>query len=132
MEYNFKLNKVYTFATKAPGVLPAVVSNAKLIAITDHSTASKRQHIDIVYRNVYPLLPIGTPDQPESCLYYHFKVENDSELILADQWIDESSVELIESISLRINVTDISVNDISRIRDALLALGYNSIKLTQV
>ena len=132
MAYDFKLNKVYKFATKAPGVLPAVVSNAKLIAITDYSTASRQEHIRIVYRNVYPLLPPGTPDQPESCLYYRFKTENGSELTLADQWIDDSSVELIEAISLRVNITDISVEDISRIRDALLALGYTTMTMTQV
>jgi hypothetical protein len=39
---------------------------------------------------------------------------------------------LIEAISLRINITDISVSDISRIRDALLALGYTTMTMTQL
>lgn len=132
MAYAFQLNKTYTFSTTAPALLGTMVKNAKLTSIMDYESARKYDEIDLKYRNIYPLLPVGTPDQVRSCVFYKFKAENGSTVVLADQWINESSVELIEAINIRINVTDISIEDITRIRDTLLSLGYQNISIMQV
>jgi hypothetical protein len=132
VSYPFELNKIYSFSTTAPALLGTIVKNAKLNGIMDYETARKYDEIDVKYRNVYPLLPVGTPDQVRTSIFYKFKAENGSTIVLADQWINMTSVELIESINIRVTVTDISVVDISRIRDALLALGYQNIHIEQI
>lgn len=132
MTYNFEIGKIYTFDTNAPAILGTIIKNAKLTAILDYDSARRYDEVLFKYRTIYPLLPIGTPDQPESCVYYKFKGENGSDIIVADQWISESSIQLVDAINLRITVTDISINDISRIRDVLLALGYGSFTLEQI
>lgn len=132
MSYNFQLNKIYTFDTNAPAILGSRVENAKLTGILDYETARRYDEVHLKYRNIYPLLPTGTPDQPETCIYYKFKAENGSVLIMADQWINESSIEEISAVMANIVVSDIAMEDISRIRDALLALGYNNINIRTV
>jgi len=130
--YNFELGKVYTFQTLAPAILGTSIKNATLTGILDYETARKYDEIDIKYRNIYPLLLTGTPDQVELCVYYKFRAENGSVVIVADQWIDVGSIELISNIQIVINVTDISLGDINRIRDSLLALGINSFNIKQL
>lgn len=132
MSYNFELGKIYTFNTNAPAILGTSIKNAKLSAILDYDSARRYDEVLFKYRTIYPLLPTGTIDQPESCIYYKFKAENGSDIILADQWINESTVELVDAIGLRITITDISITDISRIRDVLLALGYTNFALEQI
>lgn len=124
MPYNFELNRVYSFDTNAPAILGARIENAKLTGILDFDSARRYDEVHLKYRNIYPLLPAGTPDQPEECIYYKFKAENGSVLVLADQWINESSIEMISSITAVITITDTSVQDANRIRDALHSLGY--------
>lgn len=132
MSYNFELGKVYTFQTLAPGILGTSIKNATLTGILDYETARKYDEIDIKYRNIYPLLPSGTPDQVELCIYYKFKAENGTVVIVADQWIDVGSIELISNIEIVVTVTDISLQDINRIRDALLALNITTFNIRQL
>jgi hypothetical protein len=132
MAYPFELNKVYTFNTLAPGLLGSVIKNAKLTGILDFESAIKYDEILFKYRNIYRILPPGTPDRPELCTYYKFKAENNSTIILADQWIDESTVTLIESLNLKVTITNLSLADVPRIRNALLALGYTEFTIEQI
>lgn len=131
MGYNFEIGKVYTFNTNAPAILGTTIKNAKLTSILDFDSARRYDEVLFKYRSIFPLLPVGTPDQPDSCVYYKFKGENGSDIILADQWINEPTVELITAINIRLTITDISTLDISRIRDVLLALGYQNFNIEQ-
>ena len=128
----FSLNKVYTFNTRAPGILGASIKNAKLISIMDYSTALTYDNIDLRFRTVYPALPNGTPDTPEACVYYRFKTESGENIIIADQWIDELSIEVIEHIRFQVTFEDSSIQDISRVRDSLNALGYSNYTIKQL
>ncbi len=130
--YSFQLNKVYTFNTRAPGVLGASIKNAKLIGIMDYTTAISYDNIDLKFRTVYPVLPSGTPDTPESCVYYRFKSESGENIIFADQWIDEQSIEIIEHIRFQVLFEEASIQDISRVRDSLNALGYSNFTIKQL
>lgn len=123
---DFQLNKVYTFVTRAPSVLGATIKNAKLVGIMVADTARKTSNIDLHYRKIFPLLPPGTPDDVNSCVYYEFVGESGERFIYADQWIDMSSVEIVDHIKITATITNASLNDVSRIRDALNAMGYRA------
>jgi hypothetical protein len=130
MAAQFSLNKTFTFVTRAPSILGASVINAKLVGIMVADTARKTSNIDLQYRKIFPLLPSGTPDDVNSCTYYEFIGESGERFIYADQWIDMASVELIDSITITAVIANASMNDVSRIRDALNAMGYRSYNLT--
>jgi hypothetical protein len=126
-----ELNKVYTFNTLASSILGSQIKSAKLLAILDYSTAVKFANIDLLFRQIYPALPANTPNNPLSCVYYLFDSQSGEKIVLADQWIDMLSVDVVEHINIQVNFTGASVADISRIRDALNSLGYMNYVITQ-
>lgn len=127
--YNFQISKVYTFSLRAPAILGVLLKNAKLLSIFDYDTAIKYENIDLKYRQILPHLTAGTPDDAKSCVYYRFKSESGEEVVLADQWIDETTVDVITNIHIKIEL-DASLSDVSRIRDAMNALGYIGYTIT--
>ena len=127
---NLRIGKVYTFSTLAPAILGAVIKNAKLISIVDYSSALKYDNIVTKYRTIYPVLPNGTPDSPEDCEYYIFKTESGDSVVFANQWIDENTVELIQHVGIKVNISNGSLTDVNRIRDALNALGVEDFTIT--
>lgn len=130
--YNFQMNKVYSFNTLAPAILGASIRNAKLISIMDYNTALSYDNVDLKFRTVYPALPIGTPDTPESSVYYRFKSESGENIVIADIWIDEASVEIIEHIRFQATFEQSSLSDMTRVRNALNALGITNYVIKQL
>jgi hypothetical protein len=125
------IGKYYNFNTMAPSILGASIKNAKLLAILDYSTAITYDNIDLRYRTIYPVLPNGTPDNPELSIYYRFLSEAGEKIILADIWIQESTVEIVEHIRFQVAFTEASLEDIKRVKDAINALGYTNFTITQ-
>jgi hypothetical protein len=129
---DFKIGKVYTFDTYAPTLLGTQLKNARLTSIIDFDTANSYENILLKYRQIYPLLPVGTPDNGRLCTYYVFETESKEKVVYADQWINEDTIVVIEHININIYITDIALNDISNIRDILRAAGYFDFRITQV
>jgi hypothetical protein len=123
---NLTIGTTYTFNTLAPSILGAVIQQAKLVSILDYGTAKQYDTIDLKYRSVYPLLPVGTPNQPDSTIYYRFVSQSGEYIIVAEQWIDESSIETIEFVNIQVLFQQASLSDVQRIRNALNALGYSN------
>ena len=132
MSLNMQIGKVYTFNTLAPGILGISIKNARLLSICDYSTALAYDNVLLKFRSVYPLLPPGTPNLPEACIYYQFLSESGEKVVFADQWIDESTVEVIEHINFNVTFAQASIQDISRVRDLLNAAGYTNYNITQL
>lgn len=132
MSINLNIGVSYTFNTLAPGILQAVVKNAKLKAVLDYETATKYDNIDLKYRQIYPQLPNGTPDSPSTCQYFLFKSESGENIIMADQWIDQGTIDTVEFINFTVNFSRASLSDMPRVRDALNALGNLNYEMKQV
>lgn len=126
MAYNFEIGKSYTFNTLAPAQLGIAIKNAKLLAIMDYDMALTFENIELKYRKVYPLLPNGTPETPKNILYYRFLTESNEKIIIAAQWIDETTVALITAINFKVSFTGGSIQDKTTVRNALNALGYTN------
>jgi hypothetical protein len=133
MSHPFEIGKVYTFNTIAPGILQATVKNAKMMAALDYETAKMYENIDLKFRQIYPVLPSGTPNTPEACVYFRFQTESGEKIILADLWINESTIDTIEHINIQVTLVNGSLQDITRIRNAMNALGYmNQFTIQQI
>lgn len=120
----FSIGKVFNFNTTAPAILGTEIKGAKLIAIVGYDLALKYENVLTKYRTIFPLLPNGTPNKPENCIYYIFKSAIGETIVFCDQWIDDTSVEVIEHINVNIVMNNLSLSDIPRIRNALNALGF--------
>lgn len=132
MALNLKTGNVYTFNTKAPGILQATVKNAKMKGEIDYDIAIKYENIDLMYRQIYPALPPGTPDSPLTCTYYLFQSESGKMIVLADQWIDEGTVDLIDGVNFTVTFNNATFADIARVRDILNAATFTNYEIKQI
>ena len=117
----FQIGKVYSFNTRSPVFLGAVQQRVKLKSIVDADMARRYEPIDQLHAEIYPTLPPGTPNDPNALTYYIFEGLNKKLIILADSWIDVSSVEVIEYVTISVNIPRASLSDVEKVRMALSA-----------
>lgn len=129
--YSFELKKSYNFNTLPVSLLGAVIKNAKLLGIMDYEMALKYDNIALKYRQIFPALPAGTPDQPEACTYYLFQSESGEKVVFADQWIDMTTVQVVQHVNFQVTFTEANLEDISHVRDLLNAAGYRNYVIKQ-
>lgn len=120
---NFEIGKVYTFNTKSPVFLGAVIERAKLKSIVDIDVARTMAPIDQQWAQIYPSLPAGTPNAPSNAIYYVFEGLNKNRVVLADAWVVESSIQVIEHVTITATIPLASLNDVPVVRLALAAAG---------
>ncbi|EKD89680.1 MAG: hypothetical protein ACD_33C00008G0006 [uncultured bacterium] len=118
------INKYYNFTTYAPSILGTSYNNAKLVSILDYDTALKFGNIELLHKQIYPYLPSNTPSDLTKYTYYLFKTENGN-VILADYWLIDTSIQETGGINATINLYNIDSNKVSIIRDQLKLLGIN-------
>ena len=120
---SFTIGNLYSFNTKAPAILGARIANARLEAVLDYNLARSYDNIDLKYRQIYPVLPAGTPDNVRTCQYYVFKSESGQRIVMADQWIDATTLQEVTDVTIYVEVRKCSIEDVTRVRDALHSLG---------
>lgn len=118
------INSYYSFSTRAPGILGASFSNLKLASIMTFDLANKFINVMSMHANIYPVLPSGISDNPESYTYYLFKTESNGDMVLADVWIDSNTLDEKGSQSLVIEIPKVTNTDIIRINNTLNMMGY--------
>lgn len=119
---DLKIGLVYSFNTNAPSILGSRVEQVKLKSICDVEEARKIDAVDQKFAAIRPLLPMGSPTRPEECQYYVFEARNGSKLAFADIWIDSSTIEVIEYVTIVATVPRAKLSDLERIRIALSAV----------
>lgn len=126
----YKLGTTYTFNTKSPVFLGARIERAKLKSIVDVDIARKFAPIDQLHAQVYPTLPVGTPNDPAATEYLIFEALNKSTLVLAKSWIEESSVEEVNFVTITVTIPRANLSDIAIVRNALSAANIQDFAIT--
>jgi len=127
---NLIIGKVYSFNTKSPVFLGASIERAKLKSIVDADTARRFAPIDQLHAQIYPTLPTGTPNDVNASTYYIFEGMNKSTIVFSEDWIVESSIEVIEHIEIVVTVPRASLSDIQKVRTALSAANIKDFAIT--
>ena len=127
---NLNIGKVYSFNTKSPVFLGASIERAKLKSIVDADTARRFAPIDQLHAQIYPTLPTGTPNDVNASTYYIFEGMNKSTIVFSENWIVESSIEVIEHIEIVVTVPRASLSDIQKVRTALSAANIKDFAIT--
>lgn len=128
--YNFEIDKVYTFNTRAPALLGAQVTRATLKGIIDYSVAITFLNVDLQHRKVYPTLPPGTVNDPKKFTYLLFRTESGELTVFAYEWIDDTSIEVVDSTTLTVTLPGVSNSDANKVRDALNLIGFTNFTIT--
>jgi hypothetical protein len=120
------VGNIYSLSTVAPGILGARLERAKLSGIIDYNTANSFINVESIQRAVYSILPTGTPVSPKSYSFFIFTLENGETKVLAKEWMDESSIELIETVTITVKLIANNASEVTKIREALSLLGHKN------
>lgn len=118
------INNHYNFSVYANSILGTSYRNARLVSILDYKTALKFSNIVLQHNQVYPYLPANTLEDATKYIYYKFEVGG-KEVVLADVWILESSIELSTGTDFTLKLLNISNSHLSLVRDQLRLLGIS-------
>lgn len=126
----FQFNKAYSFNTLAPVILGARMENLTYTGTVGYEVACTFDNIMQKHRSVYPELPVGTLDQPSKYAYHLFKSKRTNEsIILADCWIDATSIIEFNKLNLSATIANITNDDVEKIRGLLFLNGYREFTL---
>ena len=132
MAYNFKTNQTYNFEVYGTTILGNDYKNVLVIGIFNYKTALHFGDIDVTQVQVFPHLPSGTPNRPEEYEYLLIQTANKGKVVLARQWINESTVVQVGNSKVEVTVEEAGTADIEDIRAALMQNGYNKIDIRVV
>ena len=127
------IGKVVNFTTRAPSLLGATFNRVKILAILDRDTAMNFRDVTSTHLNVYPTIHAADPTFPANATdYMYIKIQYEDGRVdaLGWAWIDENSVVEVTSASATVHVDNITLDDIPRIRNALLSIGIGSFNIT--
>lgn len=119
----FQIGKKYNFTTVAAVTLGATYKNMKVKAMVDFDTAIKFEDVVTVRQKIIQETGL-TLLKPTDVLYIMFENIDGKTVILAQDWIVQSSIVLVEKINVVIKIIDISTEDVPSIKDVLVAMGY--------
>lgn len=123
------LNTTYSFETLVPSLLGGLIKNAKLIAVLDYSTVTSFINPHAQHASIYPHLPIGTPRDLTKYIYYLFRTENGESKVFANVWINENTVNEVNTNVIKIEVFNVNTDDVSRLNKLLHSAGYDSFNI---
>lgn len=121
---DFKINSVYSFETNGVPTVPVVIKNAKLLMQMNAAEAAKIADIYTYHQSALGNLPPGTPGDVSSMTFYKFLTETNAVLVLADAWIKQNTVQLVDTKTLTVSIPGITSSDRAIILDLLNARGY--------
>lgn len=125
-----KIDSIYSFNTYAPAILTPRIENAKLKLVTGTEFARRFEPIDQVYSRVFRSLPEGTPKSIDNRVWYVFTALNGSTIVMCDQWIVESTIEEIHTVSYRVFIPEMGLGKDTDILHALAGIGIHNAVVT--
>lgn len=132
MTVAFQILGTYTFEVSAPAVLGGTkFENVKLSGIVSYEDARLITNVDLMYRQVYPSLPPGTPDTPRLQTYYVFVTQAGQRIVMCDQWILKDTVVRVSLVNFNVVFTEQNVEAVEEVRRLLVAAGHKSFSIHQ-
>lgn len=129
---NFQLGKYYSFTTVAAVLLGLRFTAVKLTSIMEYDDALTLKPLQELWRQVFPLLPEGTVDDPRLATWLKFQDSQGNVTILADAWLVPGSVELGGGMTVTYQITNLSQADHATIMNCLTLMGYRSVAVSIV
>lgn len=122
---NFTYGGKYSFNTNAPFILGTKCNDYVYCGTVTYSIANRLGiSCDTLHREIYHLLPKGTPDDASLYKYHVFLDKDENIKVLADPWIAEGSVRSGEKLNITITIKGILNDDLKIIKDSLASIAY--------
>ena len=128
-DINFKIRSVYSFDVYPTALLGTSYNNVTVLGIMDPTSAAKEIDIQALHVQMFPTLPVGTPNNPTEYDYVKILTTAGNVTILGMAWINAATVTLVNSNIITATIGNVSAADVNRITNALVQNGYSNISL---
>ena len=127
---DLQIGHVYKFSTRSSAFLSTKIAWAKLKSKCDITLARRLAPIDQTYAQIFPSLPPGTVYDLVGQTYYVFEQLNGADVVMAGQWIVETTLEEIIHVSYIVDIPNGAEGDKDKISRALRAVGITDFSIT--
>lgn len=126
----FKNREVYKFNTLAPSILNTTYDLMKVKSISTIDIVGRFSKVNLYDLNskLVNVIP-GLSNNAADNTYVLFENSDKEEIVLAKEWIDSNTIEVVSSTNIRVDIPNKSTADIDVIKRALLDLGYKDLKI---
>lgn len=121
----FQINKVYNFNTLAPDILGSRYEGFKVKSMMTAEEAMKYRDIYTLHQNLVPAIT-GLPINAGDCVFMLLESKDKETTILAIEYIDPASITLVETINIRVELLDVSTDDLAVVTSRFKELGYTN------
>ena len=122
---SFNIGKTYNFTTLAPDVLGGEYRAMKVISMMTATEAVKYRDIYTLHSSLIDHIP-NLPTDANDCVFVLFENQDKIKIVLALEYIDINSIELVETTNIEIKLFNTNTDDLAIIRSRLLELGYTN------
>lgn len=127
---DLKNRQTYSF-----DVYPTAIIGSNFKNVTVASTMTREEanrEIDTVAMHIqcYPSLPAGTPNDPDAYDYVKLKLPNGSSTIIGMAWIKPETIQLVDARTVSVKISNVTAQDLVKIKAALVQNGYSSLELS--
>lgn len=123
---SFQVGAMYSFNTVAPAIIGSTYKNLTLIGQTTYDIASVMDQIEIKHRQIFPLLPSGTPDNYTLYDYLVFKDSVNNKYVFGIPWIDSNTIIQSNAGTLTLTLPNANNRDIKNLSDIMNLGGYKN------
>ena len=127
----FEIKKTYNFSTLAPTLLGSDYTNLKVKAILTSEAAVKYSDIVSTHQTVKSTIK-NLPDNVSDLTFILFENSDKTTMILPVEYIETDSVVEVSSINVRIDIPNVTVDDVNILKTRLKELGYLDFKVSLV
>lgn len=127
---DLQLKQSYSFEVYPAALLGNGFQNATVMAILDQETANREVDTQALHVQVYPTLPVGTPNNPADYDYVKLKLANGSTTILGIPWIKQDTLTQVSTSTITAKIAGVSAADLPRVRNCLIQNGFNNLDLS--
>lgn len=118
-----ELNKKYDFKTYAPAILGGSYHGMLVESTMDYTNATHYRDVTNTHKEILPYLPTTTPKDPKLLTYVLFSDTDGNRLLLAQEWIDASSIKEVAGITAMMTLENVSMQDIEHLKKVVISLG---------
>jgi len=126
------IGDVVNFSVYPSSIIGTSFQRVKVKAFLDADSARAYLDPTAMHLAVFPTLPPGVPNDPDKYPWVKLELENGKITVVGLPWIDEITVEVQSSTQLQIVVSEITAADVARVRQALVAAGFNKLAFTML
>ncbi|MCI4437749.1 MAG: hypothetical protein JHC33_13165 [Ignisphaera sp.] len=123
------INNTYSFFTLSPTILGTQYTNMAVKAILNADEAIKYRDIVTLHEKMKVAVS-GLPNSVKDCTFYLLENTSGDRIVLANEYIDQSTVTLVTSVTINISVFNSLTTDVAILRARLQELGYTNFSIT--